>query len=151
MRTNLFLIDRLNTILKTNFPDLKRGDNIEISFGRKAKTRLGSIKRPRRNSGASLITINGLFAEDFIPVEIIDATITHELCHYVHGFSSPLPQLSRHPHRGGVINSELQKRNLGELLSFQNKWLKEKWPEIVKEHFPPIRRRRKRRIRYIWI
>lgn len=151
MRTNSFLIDRLNSILESNFPDLEAGDNIKISFGRKAKTRLGSIKRLRRNSGASLVTINGLFAEDFIPVKIIDATIAHELCHYVHGFSSPLPQLLKHPHRGGAIDREFKKRNLAELLSFQNKWLKEKWPGIIKEYFPRIRRRCRRRVRFVWI
>lgn len=138
-------------MLECSFRDLEAKSNIQISFGRKAKTRLGSIKRARQNTGVSHITINGLFAQEFIPGEIIDATIAHELCHYAQGFSSPLPQLSKHPHRGGVVDAELRKRNLSELLNFQNKWLKEKWPGIVKEYFPRSQRRRRRRVRYIWI
>lgn len=132
------------------FNDVKgHRDLVDISFGRRAKTRLGSIKQTGGLKKRSIITINGLFRDEAIPEEIINATIAHELCHFVHGFSSPLPQLASHPHQGGIVDKELKGRGLGDLLTFQKKWLKTEWPAIVKANFKPVARLRRRRVRYI--
>ena len=120
-------------------------DLVYIAFGRRARTRLGSIKQTGGLEKRSIITINGLFRDEAIPKEIINATIAHELCHFVHGFSSPLPQLVSYPHQGGIVDKEMKSRGLGNLLDFQKKWLKTEWPGIVKANFKPTARRRRAR------
>lgn len=72
----------------------------------------------------SFITITGMFKDEKIPVEVIDHTIAHELCHYTHGFSSPKPRLHRYPHHGGVIKEELEGRGLHHLVKSYQRWLK---------------------------
>jgi len=146
MRNHEYLQSRLDSIITNFFPEIDNS-RITIIFGRRARTRLGSIKQPK-SLESSVVTINGIFADESIPTEIIDATIAHELCHYIHGFSSSLPQLLSHPHRGGVVNTEIRNRGLGHILDFQTRWLKTSWPSIVKSHFPNIVRRR-RRIRFV--
>lgn len=80
------------------------------------------------------ITINSHFKDAIIPEYVIDAVIGHELCHYVHGFSSPLPQLARHPHKGGIVNNEMSERGMGELEKKQKRWIKQHWVEYLKKH-----------------
>lgn len=140
MRNDHWLENQLNDIWQKHFSDVTKINNVVIKFGRNARTRLGSIKQARcskfevRSSKefASQIIISGYFRNERVPEYIIDLTIAHELCHYAHGFSSPHPQLLKHPHRGGVVDIELKKRGFGEKLKMQKKWLKEEWPKIVK-------------------
>ncbi len=66
-----------------------------------------------------------MFKDASIPVEVIDHTIAHELCHYTHGFSSPKRQLHKYPHHGGVIKDELEERNLHHLSRAYREWIKE--------------------------
>jgi hypothetical protein len=91
----------------------------------------------------SKITINGLFRDQAIPSKIIDLTIAHELCHYLHGFTGEREKLFRYPHQGGIVDLELKKRGLATDLRFQKKWLKEEWPKIVKENFSVFRQKRR--------
>jgi hypothetical protein len=149
MRINDDLQRMLNELLERNFADMPLMNRIEIAFGRRAKRRFGSIKLGR-NKKVSFITINGLFKQEIIPEEIIRATIAHELCHYAHGFSSPLPRKYKHPHQGGVIERELRKRDLQMLYDFEKKWTKSHWTEVLKKEFPMQKRahravRRRRR------
>lgn len=149
MRDDRSLIDLLDSIIAINFPEVAdHRELLSINFGRRARTRLGSIKQTRGRGKQSIITINGLFREEKYPTDIIRATIAHELCHFVHGFSSPLPQLASFPHLGGIVDKELVSRGLGDLLKFQKRWLKAEWQGIVKANFKPTTRRRRRRARY---
>jgi hypothetical protein len=66
-----------------------------------------------------------------IPEIIIDHVIAHELVHYVHGFGSRRPRLLRHPHQGGVIKSEFQKRGVWELYRAYQAWMKIHWRQYV--------------------
>ena len=142
MRDNRWLEAKLNQIIRESFQDINICNNLTIKFGRKARTRLGSIRKQYYGSFLnqmmrkydSEILINGLFRNEAIPELIINSTIAHELCHYAHGFSSPLPQLSRYPHSGGIVDSELIKRGLGDDLITQKKWLKAHWVRIIKEN-----------------
>jgi len=82
----------------------------------------------------------------------VTATIAHELCHYAHGFSSPLEQRHPHPHYGGVVTKEMKARGFEKELKMQKKWLKEVWPELLREKMPPRTiRRRRRRVVIKWI
>ena len=149
MRENDFLQERLDVLLKNNFADVERPNEIEIAFGRRAKRRFGSIKMDRptllKKNPASIITINGLFRDEKIPAQIIEATIAHELCHYAHGFSSPLPKKYEKPHQGGVIKREMKKRDLVFLYDYEQLWTKQNWVKILGESFPQTRRVRRRK------
>lgn len=133
MRNNQYLLNRLQSIWQSYFSDCCMGNNIYIHFGRKAEKRLGSIRKIRyanTNRFDTLITINGYFRDKKIPDYVIDATIAHELCHYIHGISSPLPRLCLYPHRGGVIEKEFVKRGIDKLEKLENNWLNQNWEHI---------------------
>lgn len=130
----------MDFIIKKHFADVDFKNPVFIKFGRCARTRLGSIKKvyPKsmiaklKGEFSSVITINGHFRDAGIPEHNIDAVIAHELCHYAHGFSSPLPQMTTHPHRGGVVDKEMIARGFGQALKKQKKWFKENWTKYLK-------------------
>jgi len=141
----VWLNEKMIWILRDFYCDLEIKNNLKIKFGRKAKQRLGSIKRREvRNrltgflvgdkNPDSIITITGYFRDESIPDYVIYGTIGHELAHYAHGFSSPLPQIYDHPHRGKVIQRELIKRGMGDIHYTAEKWLKHNWVKFVKEN-----------------
>lgn len=123
-RDNIWLLSRLDHVWSNYFSSITQDNPIFIKFGRYSKYRLGSI-RFNPKSKHSLITITLMFKDQNIPVEVVDHTIAHELCHYTHGFSSPKKKLHRYPHHGGVINQELKSRGLGNLVSAYKEWIKQ--------------------------
>lgn len=152
MRDNLWLEDRLDYIWSNYFADVDKLNEVRIKFGKKAKQQLGSIKwvdeqgrglrirvplfrkfnhRVKPANAISLITITSYFKDGSIPDFVVDSTIAHELCHYTHGFSSPLQQVYDHPHKGNVVGKELRKRGLGNMEKESKIWLKENWRRIV--------------------
>lgn len=135
MRNNTYLKLRLQEIWSKYFFDVKKSNPIEIKFGKKARKRLGSIRERKFNEGSdTLIVINGHFKNPIIPECVIDATIAHELCHYVQGFGSSLPQLSKYPHRGGSVDIEMKKRGLGGTLEAEKRWLDHNWVHFLRHH-----------------
>jgi len=161
MRDNGWLEQKLNFIWNNHFFDIPRHNEVSIKFGQKASTRLGSIKLIQnskfkiQNYGKvhchhrTLITITGHFIDERVPEEVIDVVIAHELAHYAHGFFSPLPQLARYPHHGGLVDTELKNRGFTEKLKFQKKWLKDNWKDVIGttlKHRRTRRRSRKERI-----
>lgn len=121
---------------------------LKIKFGREAKYRFGSIKlvsdksykrvkgvrgllnlkgEPRK----SIITITSMFAQEKVPAEVVQYTISHELCHYAHGFSSANKRLFKYPHHGGIVNREITERGGEHLIHAFKKWLKEYRKEIL--------------------
>lgn len=153
MRDQNWLEGRLNNIWRAFFNDIPQ-KNVAIRWGRRARTRLGSITRQRfgnsfwsnlalTNGGTpTIITINGLFKDERVPTYVVDMTIAHEICHFAHGFNSPLPQRYAKPHEGGVITAELKKRGLGEALALQKKWLKNNWSNYLKMTMPKTKAKR---------
>lgn len=150
MRDNAYLLERMYYIWEEYFADVPRKNLVIIKFGKYSKRRLGSIKWVDRSSKIkgvylkhekehqtqddkriSLITITRYFQDDLVPVDVIDATVGHELVHYAHGFHSPLPKLYHHPHRGGIVNKEMVNRGMAELLEFSENWLKQNWVNTV--------------------
>ena len=103
-------------------------------FGPRAKKRLGSIRKVFHTDGDEYdtqILINGNFRDPKIPQYVIDATIAHELIHYSHGFSSPLPKLSKFPHRGDIVDKDMKKRGLLSLMEQEYKWLDKNWLDYL--------------------
>lgn len=137
MRDSSYLEYRLGLLWQNHFAEIPRNNKVEIRFGRKARRRLGSIRKYHFGGNEhfdTLIYINGYFKDLYIPEFVIDATICHELAHYAHGFSSPLPQLSRFPHRGGLVDQELSKRGLDQLVQAESAWLQHNWLDYLSQH-----------------
>jgi hypothetical protein len=143
MRDTAWLEKILDTVWKDYFSDIPKLNKISISFGRMARRRLASIRQTNRRDKKSdtKILVTGFYKNETVPERIVRVTIAHELCHYAHGFASPLPQFSKFPHRGDIVDDELRKRGLGVDLDFQEKWLKNEWVALVgvgkrkKSHF----------------
>jgi len=149
MRDDIWLTERLIQLQQNHFPDITDGNDIEVRFGRKCKTRLGSIAirekkhRSRRltkiklkfldiTEVVSIITINGHFKDPEIPEEVIDGILAHEFSHFVHGFNSMRQKKYRNPHAGGVVSSEMRSRGLDDILKAQKKWIRKNWKSVIK-------------------
>ncbi len=153
MRDDKWLFSKLDEVWDNYFPDVPQDNEVCIVWGRKARNRLGSIKRGQKlinSHPETIITINGLFKDQNIPEFIVTGTIAHELVHYTHGFHSPLEKQYQTPHAGGIVSQELRNRGLEEALKKQKKWLKENWEGYVKEKLPRKTRAR-RRVVFKWI
>lgn len=141
-RNNLWLEAKLRQIIAKYFSDIKISNKLTIYFSKRSRRQLGCItkKHPRsvierlKGQFDSEIRINGYFRDESIPEYVVDGTIIHELCHYAHGFSSPLPQQSRYPHAGGMVKHEMIKRGAGDIYLLEKKWLKQNWQDYLKTH-----------------
>jgi hypothetical protein len=144
MRDNNWLKNRFNYIYQQYFCDVEIINNIIIRFGRPTKTRLGSIKQSSKNKKSnSIITINGHFRDPDIPSYVIDAVIAHELTHYTHGFCSPYKQTYCKPHQGGIVDHDLKKRGLADILRSEKYWIKNNWNQYIDQKHPYKNRKRK--------
>lgn len=132
----------LEDVWHNYFSDIKEAYPLSIKFGRKARTRLGSLSYYPREEQA-VIRVSGLFKDSSIPESVVRATIVHEMCHYAHGFNSGHIQKFDYPHAGGVIRSEFTERGLEKLYIEQKKWLKEHWRQYIRVHYPPQPARRR--------
>lgn len=121
-RDNRWLRDQLESIWKRYFPDVEKKNTVMIKFGRWAKYQFGVISYDKRKN-ISTITINRMFAQASVPVNVVEHTIAHELVHYSHGFSSPHKRQHRYPHHGGIVNKDLVRRGLGDVLRAYKLWL----------------------------
>ncbi len=148
MRDQAWLEQLLSTIWSEHFHDVARTTPIIIRFGKKARTRLGSITYEPKQAVA-IIRLTSLFKDEMIPEMLVKATIVHELCHYAHGFGAAGERTYDFPHAGGVIRQEFAERGLEDLYVAQKRWLKSHWLGVVKKHYPklkfrpPVRRRRR--------
>lgn len=124
LRDDAWLESRLRALQETYFQDVPAGYPIRVQFGRRAKKRFGSIAACK---GVCRITINGLFRRTDVPEYVVDATLAHELAHYVHGFGSGLRRLHAAPHRGGVVDEELRKRGCFHLERQAKAWRESCW------------------------
>lgn len=141
-RNNLWLEAKLEQIIEIYFRDINFANTLSIHFSKRSRRQLGCIakKYPHstlkrlRGDFISEIRINGHFRDPAIPDYVVEGTIIHELCHYAHGFSSPLPQQSRYPHQGGIVKQEMIKRGAGDIYLAEKKWLKHHWQDYLKTH-----------------
>lgn len=144
MRDEAWLQQLLDNVWDQHFSDVPQDNDVRISFGRRAKSRLGSIKVDPSDPKLSIITLNGLFKKPQVPEFVVKATLVHELSHYAHGFNSPIEQKYRHPHAGGVMRREFAERGLEQLYKDQRRWLKESWRGVVESGMPKRRAQTKR-------
>ena len=123
-RDDDWLNSRFRNIWDDFYSETPVGYPISVMFGRAARYRFGSICAHGKQCK---ILINGLFAHPDVPEYVVDATLAHELAHYVHGYGSGLPKLHAHPHRGGVIDREMEKRGCLYLEHEASAWRKSNW------------------------
>ena len=140
-RNSRWLEAKLRQIIEKYFSDVNFCNNLSIRFSKRSRRQLGCIAKKHSHSVIkrlkgefeSEIRINGYFRDESIPEYVVDGTIIHELCHYAHGFSSPLPQQSRYPHQGGMVKHEMIKRGAGDIYLAEKKWLKQNWQNYLKD------------------
>ncbi len=120
------VVTYLNAIWQKYFADVPCVNNVEISYCRPWKSRLGVIRLSLDNR-TSFIGLNALLQHPTVPECVLIATISHELTHYAHGFGSPMPRLYEHPHANNIVKNELEKRGLGEILSHCDEWIDSQW------------------------
>jgi hypothetical protein len=150
IRDNKYLENLLYSIWEEYFPDIARKNLVIIKFGKYSKRQLGSIKRANGDTrikgllreyldllniqdekSVSVITITRFFENEDIPEYVIISTIAHELCHYAHGFNSPLPKKFQYPHQGGIVKKEMDNRGLREIRTMTRSWLKKNWSKYI--------------------
>lgn len=145
MRDNHWLAERLKYIWQVYFPEIEQKNDVFVRFGRRSRTRLGSIclsgegttlftlglQKFLHIKPKTIITINGYFKSKKIPEYVVDGVIAHELTHYAHGFGSTHKRRFRYPHKHGVVRKEMDARGLSELLKREKKWVKANWGKII--------------------
>ncbi len=116
----------LENIWEVCFSDTRRVNLVEIAYGQPWKRRLGLIRLSIDNT-RTFIGVNALLQHPEVPEFVLITTIAHELVHYTHGFGSPLPRLYEHPHANGVVERELARRGLGEMVQKCDEWIDNAW------------------------
>jgi hypothetical protein len=116
----------LNRIWRKHFTDIPRVNTVHIGYCFPWKSRLGLI-RLSLDQSTTFIGINSLLQLPQVPEYVLITTIAHELVHYTHGFGSPLPRKYKYPHANGVVERELESRELGESLHCCNRWIDKHW------------------------
>lgn len=144
MRDQAWLEQIFKSIRSEYFADVSGPYPLHVEWGRRARTRLGSLSYyPQRKE--AIIRVTRLFTDSDIPTLVVKATIVHELCHYAHGWHSGLRPKYDHPHRGGVIQQEFRERGLEDLYLAQKKWLRDNWQQTVQKHYPNLKLKAPRR------
>jgi hypothetical protein len=133
------------------FNDVPRKNFVITKFGKYAKRQLGCIKYATEKTkvqtllnkykedigvqdvdSISVILLTRYFVNESVPEFLLVSTLSHEICHYAHGFHSPLPKKYKYPHKGNIVEREMVDRGLGEILDNSEAWLKENWLEIIR-------------------
>jgi hypothetical protein len=152
LRDNKYLQNLMYEVWEEYFSDVPRQNFVITKFGRHAKRQLGCIKYAKENTKVkslikeykdeidsqdietiSVILLTKYFQDEKIPEFVLISTLSHEICHYAHGFHSPLKQKYRYPHRGSVVKKEMLNRGLGTILKESEDWLKDNWINIIRD------------------
>ncbi len=131
MRDQEWLVNLFNSIWGKSFFDVEKKNGVLIRWKGRWKNKFGHIKRLK--NGDTEIGINSLFKDELVPEYIIRLTVAHEIVHYFHGFQSPHPRMFQHPHKGGVVNKELRKRDFGMYITQERLWYKHEWLSLYKK------------------
>ena len=150
MRNEKFLENILFDLWENHFCDIPRKNLVLIKFGKYSRRQLGSIRLANQKTKikgllkekwydytvqddkrVTVITINKYFKDEVIPEFVVRSVIAHELCHYAHGFSSPLEKRFDKPHRGSIIKKEMKARGLLYDQERADDWLENNWRSVI--------------------
>lgn len=151
-----YLAKKTAALIRENFSQKGVTNLLIVRWGGKWSRKLGHIK-PLKNDKkqdvefGSIIEINSLLKSVDIPEYILDYVLMHELTHYFQGFGSNHERKFKHPHRGGLVDKELQRLGWNEIMEKSEKWLKENWATILKNNGKSIyiKPKTRKRIRLI--
>ncbi len=136
---NQYLAKKTASLIRENFSERGVTNLLIVRWGSKWSRKLGHIK-PLKNENkhdtefGSIIEINSLLKEIEVPEYVLDYVLMHELTHYFQGFGSNHERKFRHPHRGGLVDKELERLGWLEIMEKSEKWLKQNWPEILRKN-----------------
>ena len=140
-----YLNSKAASLIRENFPERGVTNLLVVRWGRRWRNTLGHIKPLKDEEFGSVIEINALMKSTEIPEFVIDSVLMHELVHYFQGFGSNHEQKSRHPHRGGVVDRELERLGWKEIIEKSDKWVDDNWHDFVKRELGVKKRVVKRR------
>jgi hypothetical protein len=136
VRDAVWLRDEVDSIWRHYFADVPRINSVDVSFRRPWMRRLGVISLSE-DAQTTRIGLNSLLAHRDVPYCLPLITVAHELVHYGHGFGSPLPRRFSHPHRGGIVTTELRARGLADELDEYGRWIQQHWWSFYARHARP--------------
>lgn len=93
-RNEQWLNQKLEQIWQLIYPEVQKANHVKAVFRGRGRNKFGHIKKKGENTE---IAVNSLFRHYIVPEYIIDTTLAHELTHYMHGFGSPLKNITSTP------------------------------------------------------
>ncbi|HNV01213.1 MAG TPA: hypothetical protein PKK60_02180 [archaeon] len=153
-----YLAKKAASLIRENFQERGVTNLLVVKWGGKWSRKLGHIKPLKNNKNCdtefgSIIEINSLLKDIEVPEYVLDYVLMHELTHYFQGFGSNHERKAKHPHRGGIVDKEIERLGWGEIMENSEKWLKENWPKILEKNGKSIyvkpRKFRQKRIKLI--
>jgi len=150
---NNYLAKKTASLIRENFADRGVTNFLVVKTGGKWKRTLGHIKTLENREYGSLIEINPFLFDLEVPEYVLDYVIMHELTHYFQGFASNHEKKHKHPHRGGIVEKELQRLGWKEIQEKSDTWIKANWENILKKNgvdTTVIRRRTRKKLFGLW-
>jgi len=142
-----YLARKTAQLIRENFSERGVINLLVVKTGKRARRTLGHIKTLNDREYGSTIEINPILFDPDVPEFVLDYVIMHELTHYFQGFGSNHEKKGTHPHRGGLVDKELERLGWGEIMDKSEKWLKESWPSVLTKN--GMMRRARPRVRKI--
>jgi hypothetical protein len=142
-----YLAKKTASLIRENFSEKGITNLLMVKSGKNWKRTLGHIKTVKNSEYGSLIEINPLLFDLDVPTYVLDYVIMHELMHYFQGFCSNHEKKHKYPHKGRIVEKELQKLGWEEIQIKSDKWLKTNWEKILmKNGIDPRVKKQRRRI-----
>jgi len=143
---NNYLAKKTASLIRENFSERGVTNLLVVKTGGKWKRTLGHIKTLENREYGSLIEINPFLFDLEVPEYVLDYVIMHELTHYFQGFASNHEKKHKHPHRGGIVEKELERLGWKEIQEKSDIWIKANWTKILsKNGVDPMAKRMPRR------
>jgi hypothetical protein len=128
-----YLVRKAAALARENFPERGITNLFVVKWGGKWKNQLGKIRPLKSKEYGSVIEINSRFKSVGIPEYVLDYVIMHELVHYFQGFGSNHKQKHKFPHKGKVVEKELERLGWAEVTLKEERWVKGNWKNFQQE------------------
>ena len=126
-----YLARRAASLIRENFGERGVTNLLVVKWGKRWNRTLGHIKTLENKDFGSEIEINSLFKNPDVPEYVLDYVLMHELVHYFQGFGSNHEKKSKHPHKGGVVDKELDRLGWKEIREKGEAWIKANWRDTL--------------------
>jgi hypothetical protein len=126
-----YLATKAASLIRENFPERGITNLLVVKWGRKSKTKLGHITLLKDKEYGSIIEINPYLKSLEVPEYVLDYVLMHELTHYFQGFGSNHNRKAKYPHKGKIVEKELERHGWKEITEKAEQWIKENWKSII--------------------